>query len=282
VTSSEREVRGVPTPLLEAGPADRDEAVVFVHGNPGSGRDFERLLRGTGEFARAVAPDMPGFGRAERPKDFSYSVEGYVQHLDALLDDLGIRRAHLVLHDFGGIWGTHWAAEHPDRLASATLINTGVLLRYRWHRLARIWRTPGLGELFTATTTRSGFKWLTRRENGPRDLPEPFLDRMFDDLDRGTKRAILRLYRATPDPAERSARISAVLREHPAPALVVWGARDPYIGVEHAERQREAFPGAAVTILEDSGHWPFADDPEAVEAAVLPFLRAHAGAPAPA
>jgi pimeloyl-ACP methyl ester carboxylesterase len=157
-----------------------------------------------------------------------------------------------------------------------------VLLRYRWHKLARAWRTPVLGELFTATTTRSAFKWLVNRENGPRELPDAFVDRMFDDLDRGTKRAILKLYRATGDPAERSARLAAIFREDPTPALVVWGAHDPYIGVEHAERQREAFGQAEVRILPEAGHWPFADDPGGVESAVLPFLRAQLGAPAAA
>jgi pimeloyl-ACP methyl ester carboxylesterase len=57
------------------------------------------------------------------------------------------------------------------------------------------------------------------------------------------------------------------------PARVVWGARDPYLPVELAYRQRETFPGADVVVLDDSGHWPHGDNPEAVAAAVLPFLR---------
>src|SRR3712207_8281220 len=54
-----------------------------------------------------------------------------------LLPIFGVRRAHLVLHDFGGMWGLHWAADHPDRFASATLVGIGVLRDYRWHSLAR-------------------------------------------------------------------------------------------------------------------------------------------------
>jgi pimeloyl-ACP methyl ester carboxylesterase len=69
------------------------------------------------------------------------------------------------MHDFGGPWGLMWAAAHPDAFASATLVNTGVLLDYRWHHYAKVWRTPGLGELFQATTTRPAFRMLIGREN---------------------------------------------------------------------------------------------------------------------
>jgi pimeloyl-ACP methyl ester carboxylesterase len=54
---------------------------------------------------------------------------------------------------------------------------------------------------------------------------------------------------------------------------VVWGARDPYLPVSLAERQREAFPEAEVVVLNDSGHWPFADNADAVGKAVEEFLR---------
>jgi pimeloyl-ACP methyl ester carboxylesterase len=53
-------IDGIRSPLLEFGPANSDEAVLFVHGNPGSIRDWGALARGAGEFGRAVAIDMPG------------------------------------------------------------------------------------------------------------------------------------------------------------------------------------------------------------------------------
>jgi pimeloyl-ACP methyl ester carboxylesterase len=276
VRRGEAVVAGVRSPYLEAGPDGADEAVVFVHGNPGPGRDFERLVARTGEFARAIAPDFPGFGTADKPKEFAYSVPGYGRHLAGILDQLGIQRAHLVLHDFGGGWGLSWAVDHPDRFASLTLINTGALLRYRWHRLARIWRTPVLGELFLRTANRRGFTAVMRRSNPP-TLPDEFIDRMYEDAkDKGQQRAVLRLYRATDTDAFAS--LAPALRELQRPVLVVWGAQDPYIPVEQAHRQREIWPEARIVELPDSGHWPFADAPEQVEAAVLPFLREHVGA----
>ncbi|CAN5194767.1 alpha/beta hydrolase [soil metagenome] len=246
---------------------------MFLHGNPGSSRDWEDLLARVGRFARGIAVDMPGFGRADKPGTFDYTVAGYARHLDGALRELGVARAHLVLHDFGGVWGLAWAAYHPQRFASVTLINVGVMPGYRWHYMARIWRTPLLGELAMATTTRAAFA-LSLKHGNPRGLPMSFIDRMYDDFDRGTRRAVLRLYRATSDPGGSTARELAVaLRPLDRPALVLWGRQDPYVPVKYAERQREVFPGARVVILETSGHWPFADDPEGVAGAVIPFLQ---------
>ncbi len=269
-------VDGIEVPVLESGPEGAAEAVVFVHGNPGSSRDWDDLLERTGAFGRGVALDFPGFGRAQKPADFDYSVPGYARFLDAALERLGVERAHLVMHDFGGPWGLQWAVSNPERLASAVLINTGVLLDYEWHTLARIWRTPVLGELFQASTTRNGLR-LALNLGMPRELPRAFVDRMYDDSDAATNRAVRRLYRATDDPAGDSRRFAGVLRDLDVPALVVWGAHDPYIPVALADRQREAFPNADVVILPDSGHWPFADDPIGVARSVEPFLRAQAG-----
>ncbi len=272
----EHRIGGLRTPLLSAGDAGATEAVVFVHGNPGAGEDWRELVGGAGSFARALAPDMPGYGRADKPRDFDYTVAGYARHLGALLDDQGVDRAHLVLHDFGGPWALAWAAANPQRVASVTLINTGVLLGYRWHYLARIWRTPLLGDIFQATATRPAFKLLLRHGN-PRGLPAAFLDRMYDDYDRGTRRAVLELYRATDRPDLAAVELQRALAPLQLPALVLWGANDPYIPAAQAEVQRQTFAVERVVMLDDSGHWPFADNPVIVAAHVLPFLRRQVG-----
>jgi pimeloyl-ACP methyl ester carboxylesterase len=264
-------VDGLRSPMLQAGPPQATEAIVFVHGNPGSSQDWARLVERTGTLARAVAWDHPGFGQADKPTGFDYTVQGYATHLGRCLDALGITRAHLVLHDFGGPWGMAWAAAHPDAFASATLLNIWNLPGYRLQYMARIWRNPVLGELFNATTTRTGFRLLLRHGN-PRGLPRAFVDRMYADLDGGTKRAILALYRATDDPAGASVQLGAALGPLDRPTLVIWGRHDPYLPVALAGRQREAFPGARVEVLDSSGHWPFIDDPETTERLVLEFL----------
>lgn len=263
------QIEGVTSPYLQAGPVDSRDAVVFLHGNPGSSHDWERLVEETGEFARAVAPDMPGFGHAGKPRDFDYTVSGYARFLEAFRRELGIDRVHLVVHDFGGPWGLQWAAEHQDAFASVVVINSGMLSFPRWHRSARIWRTPILGEVFMGTASRPAFRLLLK-EGNPRGLPREFVDRMYDDFDRGTKRAVLKLYRASPH--DLQAPLVPVLRELDRPMLVVWGKHDPYIPVRFAEDVAKSF-GSELVVLEDSGHWPFADNPDAVSNAVIPFLR---------
>ncbi len=269
------EVEGVGAPVLEAGPGDRTEAVVFVHGNPCSSEDWRALVAGTGDFARALAPDLPNFGRADRPATFDVTLEGYARWLDGALSELGVQRAHLVLHDWGGGIGFMWGTEHPERVASLTLCNIGVQRGYRWHSAARLWRIPVVGEALQAITTPKVLvRALTKDNPG---LPREAAERMAADNDRATKRAALALYRSVrfdgPEGDEAADRIEERLGD--VPVNVLWGAKDPYIGVEFAEAQRRSWPHATITVLPDAGHWPFLDEPERAAEAVLPFLGAQ-------
>lgn len=75
-------VNGVSSPVPFGGHRhhpDLREAVVFVHGNPDAGGDWEPLRTRVAEFATVVAPDMPGFGGADKRPDQDYSVAGYGQ-----------------------------------------------------------------------------------------------------------------------------------------------------------------------------------------------------------
>jgi pimeloyl-ACP methyl ester carboxylesterase len=265
-------VSGVRSLVRECGDSNAREAVVFLHGNPGSSEDWTDLLARTGDFARAIAPDMPGYGKAARPADFDFTVQGYARHLAGLLEQLGVDRAHLVLHDFGGPWGLAWASEHPGAVASVTLVNIGVLPGYRWHKYARIWRTPVLGELFQLAMTRRTFRIGLNAEN-PRPLPRAFTDRISDDMDEGTRRAVLRLYRATSDLGGMSKALADRLAPLRLPALVLWGAADPYCPSRYAEAQRDFFDVSGVHVLERCGHWPFIDEPERCAEIIVPFLR---------
>lgn len=268
---------GTRTRLVQAGPAEASEAVVFVHGNPGSADDWERLVAAAGRVGRrAVAFDLPDFGETVAPEGFEHSVFGYASFLGEALGELGIERAHLVLHDFGGPIGLVWTAMNPDALAGIVLIDTGILPGYRWHRLARIWRTPVLGELLQATATRPAFRFLLNL-NEPRELPRDFVEAMYDHYDRRTRRAVLALYRDTDDPGAAATEFSRLMAPRDVPALVIWGEHDAYLPYSYAACQREAFPSADVHVLAASGHWPYADAPETVERLLVEFL-ARAGA----
>jgi pimeloyl-ACP methyl ester carboxylesterase len=267
-------VGGLNSPVIEAGPEHATEAVVFVHGNPGSGRDWAALVDAVGEFGRAVAFDMPGFGKADKPRDFEYHVGSYADFIQGAIEQLGINRVHLVVHDFGGPFGLLWALQHPDEWASVVLINIGVLPGYHWHKRARQWRTPVLGELMQAFIPR--FAWRKTMQDpkvNPKGLPPEFVDEMYDNYDRDTRRVVLALYRSTPDPGEAAEEVGKALAALHRPALVIWGMKDPFISGEYADRQAEFFDVKNTVKLPDSGHWVYQDDPEGVRAAVVPFLR---------
>lgn len=268
-------VGGVQTRLIQAGPHQASEAVVFVHGNPGSASDWTGLVEETGRIARAVAFDLPDFGQTVAEPGFGNTVDEYAAFLGSALDTLGINVAQLVLHDFGGPIGLTWAAANTDRVAGVTLIDTGLLLDYRWHRTARIWQTTGLGELLNMTANRAVFRRLISSPE-PRGLPADFIDEMYNNLDRRTRSAVLRLYRDQKRIGKTSKLLVPPLAAADIPALVIWGGGDSYLPVPLAARQKEAFPSAEVHVLPGSGHWPFIDDPTTVNRLLTEFLRARA------
>ncbi len=258
---------GVRTPIFDSDPSGGREAMVFVHGNPGPMADWSELCPRAAGFGRVIAMDLPAFGDAGRPRRFDFSPRGYARHLGQVIEWAGIDHAHLVLHDFGGSWGLHWACSHPGAVRSVSLINTGVLRNYEWHGFAKLWQTPLIGEVFQALVTRRAIRFAMRRSN-PTPLPPWFTARVAAHADLRQKLAVLALYRAArevesafPDP------------QLDVPACVIWGAADRYVDVSHAEAQKAFFPEAEVHILEGLGHWPFIDDPRAVGRCLIPFLR---------
>lgn len=268
-------VDGIRTPVIEAGPSGAPGAAVFVHGNPGSADDFLALVEATGRHGRAIAMDMPGFGRADTPADWGATVADYGRHLAALLDRLGVARAHLVLHDFGGPWGMSFVADHPDRAGSLVLVNTVAMPGYRWHRLARGWRTPRVGKALMASATRAVFAALLR-EGNPRPIPPHHVDRMWEHFDDDTRRTVLALYRGT-DPEfldDLAVRVAAAVSSR-LPVRVVWGDRDPYISPKQAEALRQVFPQARFTRIRDAGHWPFLTHPEVTDPVIIDWLATH-------
>jgi pimeloyl-ACP methyl ester carboxylesterase len=115
------------------------------------------------------------------------------------------------------------------------------------------------------------------QRSGPRGLPVEFVEKMYDDYDRETRQTVLKLYRNTPDPGATAAELGAAIAELHVPALVIWGAADPFIDVRFADSQREFFDVQELVVLEQSSHWPFQDDPDAAARAVLPFLARQLG-----
>lgn len=267
-------VNGVRGCVLLGGEGTFGEAVVFVHGNPDAGTDWKPLMERIVEFAAVVAPDMPGFGGTDKRTDQDYTLRGYATHLGGVIEQLGIQRVHVVAHDFGGPMALTWAAANPEHVASVTLINTGVLLDYSWHRMARLWRLPFVGELVQKMSIRPAARWLLRHDNP--GLPDEWVDAITEHLmPRGTKRAILRLYRTTQ--SRHMDELVEPLRRLNPDTLVVWGDRDAYLPTVQAQRQRSVFPRARIEILPGVGHWAWLEQPDRVAELVVPFLQDRVG-----
>ena len=219
------------------------------------------------ERSGGLAPDLPGFGRSGKPAHFDYTIDGYARFVEQYLDLLEIQRVRLVVHDWGAV-GLAFAQRHPERIERLVVMNAIPFLPgYRWHRTARLWRTPLLGEIAMGATTRYALRRSTLDANAtPGPLPDAWLDSVLDHFDHGTQRAILRLYRSSPP--DVLARAGAELHRLEMPALVVWGLQDPYIPARFAAEYARALPSAELLELPDAGHWWWLDRPDAIERVV--------------
>jgi pimeloyl-ACP methyl ester carboxylesterase len=211
-----------------------------------------------------VAPDLPGFGRSAKPGDFDYSIAGYDRFLHSFCDSLGLERFSLVVHDWGAV-GLALAGRIPERIERLVLCSCVPFLPgYRWHRIARVWRRPLLGELFMGFATKAAFRYLSRESNAaPGPLPDEFVDRVWEHFDHGTQRAILRLYRSAPEHV--LAKAGERLGDISCPTLILWPTKDPYIPAEFGEAYANAIGGDTTLETIEGGHWTWLDRPELIE-----------------
>lgn len=242
---------------------------VYCHGNPTHGEDWLPFLERGGP---AIAIDMPGWGRSDRPDPagFDYSMYGLSAFLEKCLDELGVAQRKLVVHDWGALV-LIGAQRRPELVEKLVVLNAVPLLPgYRWHWVAQIWRRRGLGELANATTTRSSMALTMRQASGDRrPMPVEFVNSTWRYWDRGTSQAVLTLYRhANPD---RLAMAGEDLNRLSCPALVLWGDRDPYFPNKFAAAHAEALPSSQLQIVPGAGHWPWIDDARVVDR-VLEFV----------
>jgi pimeloyl-ACP methyl ester carboxylesterase len=226
---------------------------LYVHGVPTSSEDWVPLLaRGGG-----LAPDLFGFGRSGKGGQLDFSLEGIAAFVERFLDEIvELERVKLVVHDWGAA-ALAFAMRAPERVERLVVIDAVPLLPgYRWHRIARVWRTPFVGELAMGLT----FEWTMRRafqRAFAEPVPDAFVRAAWRAFDQGTQRSILRLYRSAPE--ESLARAGAELERIDCPALVVWGALDPYIPARFAQQYAERLPGGRVEVVPNAGHWPWVD-----------------------
>lgn len=256
-----------PTFWLEAETDDGAAPVLYVHGVPTSSEDWRPFLARTG----GIAPDLPGFGRAGKRADLPCTMDFYGDWLEHFLADRGIDRFRLLVHDWGAL-GLVAAQRFPERVERLVVMDAIPLLPgYTWHRIARGWRTRGVGEVLMGSFTRFTVSQILR-EAFEVPVPKPFVEDVMRFFDVGTQRSILKLYRSAPPAA--LAQAGAQLATLTCPALVVWGDHDPYIKQRFAEAYAGALGGETdVLHLPDAGHWPWHDRPDLLDT-VAAFLDA--------
>ncbi|MGI8944802.1 MAG: alpha/beta fold hydrolase [Thermoleophilaceae bacterium] len=255
-------IDGLDTFWRRAEPGSGAEAALFLHGVPTNADIWQPFLERCG----GIALDLPGFGRSGKPSGFDYSVSGYADFLEAFVEHLGLERLSLVGQGWGGAWGLALAQRLHARLERLILFNAIPLLPgYGWHRAARIWRLPLLGEMAMGFTTRFVLaRALNGASAGPEPLPGDFIDSAHRHFDHGTQRAILKLHRAAP-PATL-ARCGQDLDRIEVPSLILSSGEDPYVPAEFGAAYAEALGGEPrLELLERAGHWAWLDRPELIE-----------------
>jgi len=237
---------------------------LYLHGVPTCSDDWLPFLQRGG----GLAPDLPGFGRSGKRGDGDFTPAGYARFVERFLAAVEVERVRLCVHDWGAA-GLLWAARQPERVERLVVMDAVPFLPgYRWHPWARVWRTALLGELAMGFTSRRALRLARPR------LPREVVDAAAPHFDQGTQRAILRLYRAAPEDA--LAALGRDLHAVGAPALVVWGERDPYVDPAFARAYADALPNARWSEVAGAGHWPWLQRPEVIDE-VVDFLAATRG-----
>jgi pimeloyl-ACP methyl ester carboxylesterase len=240
-------------------------AVVLVHGVPDTHRLWDKV-RSHLTRRDVLAPSLPGFDSAV-PPGFAATKEAYVDWLVGEIERVGAP-VDLVGHDWGSLLVQRVASLRPDLVRTWACGDGPVDREYVWHDLAQQWQTPDVGEAVMAVMTGEALA-----EGLPAAGVPPADARIVGDfVDDRMKDCILRLYRSAVHVGEEwEDGVARVTR----PALVLWGADDPYVTPRFAERLAARVRGDLV-LFAGCGHWWPYERPAETAAALEQFWRRHA------
>lgn len=255
---------GTPLAVHRTGAGER--TIVLLHANPGDAHDYDAIVPALAERATVLAIDWPGYGASPAPADPSLATAtGFARVLRRAAAALELRGADFVACSVGGRAALGLALDDPDRVRRLALVAPG---GFTAHGLASrsFCRAMGVPAISSRLAGRLARRYLLTRNEITRAMIER-ADAISGDPARASVHASV--WRSFTDPEhDLVARASAIA----CPVLLAWGARDPILP-SHTDGARAAatIPGARFASFE-TGHAPFAEDPSAFLAELLPFL----------
>ena len=249
--------------------------VVMWHGEPTWGFLWRKVVPPVLEAGyRVILPDLPGFGRSDKPMDPGwYSYDRHVAMAATLLEDLDLRAATFVVHDWGGPIGLRLAVEHRERVDRLVVMDSGVFTGER--RMNDAWQAFAD---FVRRTEDLPVGMLVRRgcHADPGDEVAAAYDAPFPSVAaKAGARAFPDLIPQEPDApgAAEGRRTLAALREDRRPLLMLWGEHDPVLPPRAGEAFASALGRPGPRIVADAGHFLQEDQGELVGEAIAGWLR---------
>jgi haloalkane dehalogenase len=252
--SSYREIEGLRLAHLDEGEGD---PVVFFHGEPTWSFLWRKMIppvRDAGH--RCIAPDYAGFGRSDKPTDRAwYTYDRHVELMSALIEELDIRDATAVVHDWGGPIGLRLAVEHPDRFSRIVIMDTGPFTGHQ--RMSENWLkfrdfVRDSEELPVGFLVRAGCK------EDPGDDVIAAYDAPFpSEESKAGARAFPLILPTEPDSpgAEEGKRVAEALRDDDRPTLLLWADSDPALPFSVGERVSSELGYPAPRKIVNAGHF---------------------------
>jgi haloalkane dehalogenase len=231
--------------------------VLFMHGEPTWSFLWRKVIPPVRDAGfRCVAPDLAGFGRSDKPIDIDwYSYDRHTEVAATLLEDLDLRGATVVVHDWGGPIGLRLAVEHPDRIDRIVVMDTGLFTGHQ--RMSEAWQAF---RDFVERTDDLPISMLVRNAcaTDPGDEVADAYDVPFPNADsKAGARAFPLMIPLAPDApgAEAGQRVLEAMHDDTRPTLMLWADADPVLPLKTGERFAEAIGAEPPHVIEHASHF---------------------------
>ena len=266
-----REVDGLRLCHLDEG---EGSPVIFFHGEPTWSFLWRRVIPPVRDAGyRCIAPDYAGFGRSDKPTDVGwYTYDRHTELMASLLEDLDLRDATVVVHDWGGPIGLRLAAGHPDRIARMVVMETGLFTGEQpmsdawWTFRNFVERTEDLpiSLLVRNAVARSMDDEVAAAYDAPFPTPESKA---------GAKAFPLILPTSPEMPgAAAGKRAQETLEADERPVLVLWADSDPVLPFKVGEAFARLIGAGAPTKIENASHFLQEDAGEQIGRLIADWL----------